>query len=334
MTREAYLRELRAHLEAANFPHVEEALSYYAEMLEDRMADENMDEEAAIALLENPAQAASHLGLHFERSSEAKAQESEHAPDSSPGVRTIRMKANALRSLIVQDRNNSLVLEGWDRDEVEISFPETEKIRYETSLLDGVFSLIRTPMEFSLSWFNFDVFNPQMRQVMMRVPHELAAALDLKTSNSKIQVEKVSCWGQMLLKTSNSSIDLFQVEAKGIIARTSNSSITLNQVKAQKTLEAITSNSRVTAKGVVAPESLVIHTSNGKIEVSGIQSQAISLITSNGSIKGILPGTQGEYSISSRTSNGKNNLPREQQGGPYSLITQTSNAKIELAFEG
>ncbi len=334
MKRAEYLDELRNHLVAASFPHVEEALSYFSEMLDDRIEHENLDEEAAIALLETPEMAAKHLVMQVEQTPVQKPETTATEERLTPGIRTITLKAQGVRSILVSDRNNKILVEGWDRDEVEIQHPETENIRYDTTFENGSFSLVRTPMQFSVKLFNFNFFDSKSSQVLIKAPFELAAAMSLRTSNSKIEVENINCWGKLDLKTSNSSIRLRQVEASALLARISNASVNLFQVRAQKTLEMVTSNGSVKAEKITAPEDLRLQTTNAKIEVYEIESQVITLATSNASIKGDLPGYENEYTIESMTTNGRNSLPRQQTGGDKVLKVRTSNANINLLFRG
>ena len=61
MKREEYLSKLRLTLQGEEFAQVEEAIAYFDELLQDRMADENLDEEAAVATMDEPEKAAAML---------------------------------------------------------------------------------------------------------------------------------------------------------------------------------------------------------------------------------------------------------------------------------
>ena len=58
----------------------------------------------------------------------------------------------------------------------------------------------------------------------------------------------------------------------------------------------------------------------------------MTLKTSNSSIRGQMPGAQADWAIDSRTSNGKNSLPKQQPGGKP-LTVHTSNGSIDVHFE-
>jgi DUF4097 and DUF4098 domain-containing protein YvlB len=143
----------------------------------------------------------------------------------------------------------------------------------------------------------------------------------------------VNLWGQALITTGNASITLTEVSAKRLEASSSNGSITLDGVKAAADVKATTSNAKVKARGVTAPQALTLKTSNASIHVEDVTSREISLTTSNGSVKGSLPGSLREYTVQSATSNGRNNLPSKMGGGDKQLLVRTSNASIDLRFE-
>ncbi len=332
MKREEYLAELKLKLEENDFGQVEEAIAYFSDLLEDRMADEGMDEEAAVASLEAPARVASQLR---EGQPGQGAQQPPQEDALKPGLRTITARADLVRHIRVRDRNNRLTLIGEDREDIQIRHPETEKVRYNFSLQDGSLALVREEIRISFQLFVWDVARipREMREVEIRVPRELAAELDLRTSNAKLTLENIACWGGAEAVTSNAALTAHNLSGKSLMLKASNGSMKLENVSARSAIQAITSNARLTAERVSAP-SLVLKTSNATLWVDGITSDDITLATSNGTIKGELPGSVNDYAISSGTSNAKNALPPMTTGGSRRLSAHTSNANINLWFSG
>lgn len=328
MKREEYLNKLKLSLEGDEFGPVEEAIAYFNELLDDRMAEEGMDEESAVASLEAPELVAKQL-----RHTQTEKPKTEPATGFVPGIRNIQVKPSQVRSIEVHDRNTRLILRGWDQDEIRIRHPETEKIRYDFTLDAGALKLFRQPAELSLLLFQFERLSPEMREVTLDVPHELAAEVNLRTSNSRLSAEGVHIWGKLVLRTSNSTLRLKDLSAKSIQAQTSNSSIGLGTVKAEQDLIVTTSNGVIGAQIASAGGLLRFATSNSSIQVEGLSAQHFELTTSNGSIRGQLPGRMADYAITSATSNSKSSLPRQQAGGPGSLTARTSNGRIDLVFE-
>ncbi len=331
MKREDYLAELRLKLEENSFGQVEEAIAYFNELLEDRMADEGMDEEAAVASLEAPADVAAQL-----RENEGQARE---APEQSrreevtSGVRSINVKADQVRFIQVRDRNTRLSVIGEKREDILIRHPENRKVRYDFTLQDGRLSLLREEVRLPFQFFvwDIDLLPREMREVEIRVPEELAAELDLRTSNSRLTLENVSCWGKVEAATSNARLSAVAVSAKSLKLRASNAGLSLQRVSARQALLAATSNGKITAEGVSAPV-LDLRTSNSGITVAEITSDDITLTATNGAIRGELPGRMADYAIASGTSNGRNSLPPMSTGGAKRLSAHTSNAAISLKF--
>ena len=117
-----------------------------------------------------------------------------------------------------------------------------------------------------------------------------------------------------------------------MIITTSNARIAADDTNAGKMLKMVTSNGSISAVNVSAPK-FIAHTSNGSIKVQGINSGEITIATANGSIAGTIPGRMEDYAITSKTSNGKNNLPNGTAGAKK-LDVRTSNGSISVDFAG
>ncbi len=333
MKKQDYLNQLQLTLEASDFGPVEEAISYFNEILEDRIQEEGMDEEAAIATMESPEEVARKL-VHSKSTASTKAPEPRPAMDEPfiSGVRIINARADQVRKIVIRDRNMRLKIKGWGRDDIELQHPETEQIRYDFTLEDGQMSLIRHPLEFTFNLLLFKNSDPSMREVNLYVPHELAAEMDLRTSNARLDAKNFALWGQASFTTSNGKMDLENIGAKGIVVKGSNGSIDLEKIQSKHGLSVTSSNGKIKAEKIHAPDAVTLSTSNARITVEDVDTAVLQMGTSNGRIEGKLPGRRSDYSIVSGTSNGKNNLPRQQQGGSKSLSAKTSNGRIEVNF--
>lgn len=335
MNREEYLGRLRLSLQDDGFEQVEEAIAYFNELLEDRMAEEGLDEESAVGALEAPELAARQLAEGYHRAGEQAATAapgvSGEAGTAAPGIRTYNLAADSVRAIRIHDRDTRLEVVGEDRADIELSHPESERVRYDFSLADGLMTLRREDQGINL-FFNWGG-GPQ-RRVLLKVPRELAASLDLRTSNGALSLLNLRCWGDVEAATSNGKLTADKVLARGLSLATSNGALALSGLEAQKGISACTANGRVGAENLKAPEFIKLETTNGALRVLALDSQMVSLCTSNGRIEGTLPGASGDYHITSATSNGKNSLPRNADGGPKVLQAHTSNAAISLDFEG
>ncbi len=216
--------------------------------------------------------------------------------------------------------------------------------RLSNSILDGnqMFRLFKHGFSFHRS----------IPDIVVRVPQDSLIDLDLTTSNAGMSLASLRGLGavrlkssnapircdtasmiSLNLKTSNSRIELHGVNVKrDIEARTSNSHLDAQSVFGGGDITLVTSNSRLTAAIVKADGTLTLTTNNGGLNVEKLLARAYRLRTSNAAITGTLPGNASIYRISSGTSNGKNSLP-PHQAGEIPLEAFTSNGSIRLTFE-
>ena len=156
-------------------------------------------------------------------------------------------------------------------------------------------------------------------------------AVDLQTSNSRIELENTAC-KSLELKSSNGRLVLREVASKRRMqCKTSNSRIEAEHVRCAEGMTLHTSNGRIQAKELTAAGELELKTSNSSLAVEDVQGAQVILKTSNGSISGVLPGSQADWAIDSGTSNGHNSLPASQPGD-RPLSVHTSNGSISLRF--
>lgn len=157
-------------------------------------------------------------------------------------------------------------------------------------------------------------------------------AVSAQTSNSRIEMKEITC-KSMQLKSSNGRLVMEEVKVKqALTAVTSNSRIEAHQVRGGAEMTLKSSNGAIEMQDTASAGALTAVTSNGHIKVENVSAAAVTLKTSNGSVRGVLPGRPTDYAIDSGTSNGKNTLPR-QQPGAKPLSVHTSNGNIDVRFE-
>lgn len=377
MKKEEYLAELKLNLTNNDFGPVEEAIAYFDEMLQDRMDEGGMSEEAATASMDSPDKVARMMidarehqdqqlrsGQPTQASSENEAsqpvseegagQARQATPEAQahqmPGIKTITLDPLAVRMIIIRDRNQRVVVKSGREDQIVLSHPENERVRYQFSLENGVLSLVREPLEFSIQSLSFFFGFRDLGQVELTVPRELAASLDLQTRNASLSLSDFDCWGEIKAQTSNDNLVIKQVTAKAFDLKTSNARLEAQHVATKGNLQLRTSNARITCADANAnqaslqtsnarveatrmnvTDALTVQTSNGKIVFDSLKAAAYSFKTSNSKVEGVLKGSMADYAIQSGTSNGKNSLPSSQPG-QTPLSVYTSNARIDVGF--
>lgn len=351
MNRADFLETLSQALQGMPDQERQDALNYIEELIEDIREEKGMTEVEAIASLGSIEQIA--RSIHQAPAAQTAPAPPVQAPDSSYGRKTITAKAASVRSVVIHSSNNIISLLPGRHDEVELIYTQDERDIYDFSLENGEMRLIRRPLEgfHILDYLRFGRGTPT---ISLKVPRDFAASCSLRTSNAPIEIKGVDFWGQLSARTSNAGIDCEQgssqadlklkasngsirlqgLKVKGELeAQTSNSKLSARDVQAER-VTLITSNSRLTAENIATPGILQLQTSNGGLRFSGLSASEIRLQTSNARVEGSVAGRAEDYSITSQTSNGKDNLAGLRGSGAKRLSVRTSNGAIKVDFEG
>ena len=225
--------------------------------------------------------------------------------------RSVSYPLQETTSIVIEDRNNDIIIKETQGDQVIVTCWENNNKSYNIFLADGQLEIkYQDPQE----WFHFFTFGFwDDRTLVVEIPSGYRGSIEADTSNGSVEAAGLSTEANLYLETSNAKIQLKNVHTTGKAAlKTTNGKITLENVSAEKKLTA--------------------DTSNADIEVKAISAPGIFLDTSNGDIEGTILGSLNDYTISSHTSNGSNNLPASYNAGPGELSVTTSNADIEILF--
>lgn len=341
MNKQEYLSKLSEKLGFLDNEARDAALSFYAEMLEDRM-ESGMTEEESVAAMEDPDQLASRL---------KKEMPEEKKPSSffiRPQETRKTFSADEIRHVRLKSVNTPIRVERGEEGQIGLSYLSTPEMEYFTTVENGVLTLdyVTKSLRFFVS------FSFHSNAVVLKLPPDKHVVLEMETSNGKItltgplspesvtaktknaaiQASDIRC-RELTLVTSNGSLDLTDLETEDDLrASTSNGSVTALRIMAGRDLNLTASNGAVRAEALRGRDSLTLHTSNATIQVSRLYSSSITLATSNAIITGTLPGKMEDYAIKSGTSNGNNALPAAQPG-KTPLSVHTSNAAIRIGFE-
>lgn len=360
MTKNEYLIELAIKIQslagdpAAVHDELKAMISFYQEMIDDKIED-GMTEEEAVAEMETPEDIARRLKSELEAERTPAAVEEETDAADKPG-KTVYARAcgestlmrreydpDTLERIIIEDENCPIQIKTGDT--VAVSCYDNAEGFYEVVCSKGALTVkykrnIR-------SFFRLPIFGMKRGTLVLEVPRGWDGELSATTCNAKIELEAEI--RDIMLRTRNAKIEIKSVVADRLrtvtnngmvyadhaICReaefiTSNAKVDANNVTAREELILTTSNGSVVAENISAPR-FVATTSNGGINVRLTEADDITLRSANGAIKGTLPGSMADYAITSKTSNGKNSLP-DGTSGTKKLDVRTSNAGIGIEF--
>ena len=408
MTRDEYMAGLAQALDFLSEEARAAALSFYAEMLDDRMED-GMEEEAAVAAMDSPeaiaqrirndknaekpgfdprdtfANVADQARIAMESALEATDQalknagvmaqaaisKAENALESASRAIQNEIKKEAegeyeqhhfscpaqdIHGIFLHAHNMSIRIGKSQDDQAHLTYYSCEKDPYTVSLQDGVLTLSHLgggkDGGIRISLFNFRQLKRWWHKgtsaIELLLPRDALCDLTAETKNGSITAEGLHALCRVSLTTSNSRIALTDVRCKFLDLKTSNGRIVLRDVQGKTGVNGKTSNGGIEGEQLISGGEISLATSNGSIRVgcqaqgmvqlitangsihaSIPESRGITLRTSNASIRGQLPGPLSRWQIDSSTSNGRNSLPRHQEG-ELPLSVHTSNGNIDL----
>lgn len=309
MTKSEFLAELRRRISSQSSDEVERTISYFSEIIDDRIED-GMDEREAVSSLESIDTIVREMVPH---SSEARL-------DSYP--------ARDVSSIRIRDINCSVTLECSGSDEISLDYYESKHKKYDISFNPGGELSVRS--NYQKKWFfSFNAFRP----FVLRIPRSYMGKITLETGNGPIRATDVNIEGNLFAQTSNGVIDIIDVGIEGMAEmRTTNARIYLENLTASD-ITAKTMNGRIDAISARAKNTVSLKTMNGQIHVERLYAdKSIALNTSNARIHGTIDDNIRTFSIKSRTMNGSNTLPSKMEGGTKDLSVHTMNSSINLHF--
>ena len=313
--------------------------------------------ESVPGLVEESTQAA---GNAAQEAAEKARKTSESAAAGAYEKKEFACRAEDVRAVRLAAADMPIAVRPGEGDEIRLVYYRSDREPYEARLENGVLSLENEALGRKNRGFSFSFFTTGLKvlwtqptpTVELFLPADALVDLKAHTSNGSVRLEGLKALCAVDLKTSNSRISIQDTVCKSLEAKTSNSRLVLERLVCKQAIQAKTSNARIEAASVRAGGEMHLSTSNGRmavtdiqapmlvattsnsgIQVSGLNTRSILLRTSNGSIRGTVPGKQADWAIDSGLSNGKNSLPR-QQAGLYPLSVHTSNGSIDIQFEG
>ena len=322
-----------------------------------QMADRINEKAAGHAQqMEKSAEYAQEKGENFVEAMQSWAQEQTFGDYEK---KTFSCPADQLRAVRLTAGEMPIRVLGTDGGDAVLTYYTSPDDPYEAGVQDGTLFLQRLQKPIGAGRLKVMMFGGVVRlwsksspTVELSLPRAALIDLFCRTTNASIKAEGLDALCEVELKSSNGRIALKDLACKDLNAATSNGRQVLENVRSKQGFRAATSNGRIEGQKLRGGNDIVLVTSNGRILLEDSQAKgaislttsngaveiwrsdaaAVSLRTSNSSIRGTLPGPQSAWAIQSGTSNGHNSLPREQPG-QKPLNVRTSNGSIDVHFE-
>lgn len=352
MNREQFLNALREALQGMDPEEIEGVISYYSEMIDDRM-EAGMSEEAAVKAMEPVRDIAGRVledaGAAEKREEKTAVPERQEICRPAENVREVRIQAEGKRVHVLSEDDTDgvtlhyrigsadiyrlheedgiLVLEHRLRPVSSFVNEHGSGNLTLESILEGIGKFIGSIGERVASGGFFGGEAPE-NEIEVILPRTYFGKIRVSTGNAGINAEHLVCAGEIELDTGNARIVLDDVDcARGITCITSNGRIALKEVNADSA-HLSTGNGRIVLENVYVRGKLEAHNSNGAVEASDTGAdQSMQLTTSNGRIllEGII-----SPDILLKTSNGGITGTVRGQKEEYTVASSTSNGTNSL----
>lgn len=274
------------------------------------------------------------------------------------------------QDITLLDKSTKVIINNSNDEKIHVSYQESEDLHYNITATSDI---IKFEKKDDYKWYQYIfTFDFQWPTITISLPDGYSGTLDLKTTNSRIELKNlhteknitirttndrvklenidaqkidiqttndpvelknVKSAGDLKIKTTNDKVTLENVEATGnLTIETTNDRVTLENVKAQK-IDASTTNDKIQAKNTASIGSTELKTKNGVINITNLKSGGdIVLKTTNDRIEGTIIGKMSDYKITSKTTHGNNSLPTSKTSGTHNLTVTTTNDNINVIF--
>lgn len=254
-------------------------------------------------------------------------------------------------TIMVNDKNTSIEVVPSKDDDFHLSYFENENKTY-TIEEDDLTLTVRSSR--NKKWYHqfFNLTFESEKQTTLQIPERFLGKVSLQTSNSDVYVSDVSTT-DMEIETTNDDIIIENVSASGTLTTdSSNGRVEIVDSVIDGNLTCDTNNREVSVMNTTCAN-LSIDTNNGAVELTNTvvanegeittSNDDISLAmvafgtgldceNANGEITGTIVGKLSDFTITSQTSNGENNLPTTNTEGDKKLKLITSNDDINIVF--
>ncbi len=266
---------------------------------------------------------------------------------SAIGTSKYEMKSETVennnQSIEIRDENTDIIVGASSDDKIHFVYYENESHYYDKQTEGNIFfkSNVNPTLAYS-SPVHFELLLPEgysgnlilyTANDNITITNVSYTDAQITTANDDIALSGVTCFGSSTLKSSNSDIDVKSSAFANITLETENDSIILEEVTSEGIVEARTINGDISVKNQTS-SSLVLDNENSDIDIENVFAKDIQMSTVNGDIKGSISGSESEYSYTSTTKNGDNNLGDSiKQDAPNVLSVQSENGDVEITFE-
>lgn len=236
------------------------------------------------------------------------------------------------RSITIEDEDADVILSVSPDDQIHLSYFENEEEMYEISGTDDLRIAHKTAGQWPLQLFQLDFYD-EKRALKLAIPTAYQGVLKIETQYGDIQMAGIAS-GDVSLRATDGTIDLEKLQIKGTLAVDNDYGvIRLTDIKVADSIEAKTQDGKIVLSNLDAQNSISAQSQYGNIELADVAvGKKLFLKSYDSAIRGDIVGNLLDFSGTSHTEDGHNNLPETLSAGEKVLTVESEYGNIDLSF--
>lgn len=221
---------------------------------------------------------------------------------------------------------STLVTEFYDGDRIEISYPESNRIKTDITERDG-----KLTFKSKVKWFAHLTINADIPQTVVRLPKDKVFDFEVDLGAGTARIAG-GVYGKVAIDVGAGKLEGADIECKDLDCDISAGTVNLTGVVCTS-LKCDVSAGTVNLNGVTC-SSLKCDVSAGKLDISSLTCPEIRADVSAGKLSLGVNGIKDEYTIKSKVSAGSCNVSNQSGSTDKKLTVECSAGEISVNFAG
>ncbi|MCX7715199.1 MAG: DUF4097 family beta strand repeat-containing protein [Clostridia bacterium] len=367
MKRETYFNMLLFYLGQLPQEEAFKVATFFSDMVDEKMED-GMSEDAALESLGDPKRIASQVlleayGITPSLGEYVAAAEPSIMSEPVLGFDMMNASSNKnytvevkdVKQIIIDAKNIDIDVNLSSDEKIHVRYVESNTATYSVTRDDNilkVFCVSNSSDGFPLKGIlSINKKKDPTPNVILEIPAKYSDGIELNCENASTRVIGLVAPDSIMCNCKNGTVRIIDTNATVLYAKTSNYRVTVTNVNVVKDVNVSTSSasidlnkvlaesilcktnkSEISIKDATVKNMLQASTSDGYIDFKEVSGNYIDLRTTNGRISGTIVGNINDYSINSKTTGGKSNLPNIPFGVKR-LSAVTTKENIHITFQ-
>lgn len=215
--------------------------------------------------------------------------------------------ASTINNIIIDIDVDNLKVVNSTSDKIVLEYYSSNIFEYEVEV-EG--KTLEVDGEYNFDFFNN--YNPEQYVTTLYLPATYTDNIDLENSAGLIQIESTNDFNVVKIENSAGLISLNNTICNKLTIEQSAGKVDVSNVQANE---------------------VSINSSAGQVKFNNLDANDIYIEVTTGSVNGVFADEMSNYTITTSTTAGSNNLPNNSGNGPKKLVIETTLGSIDVKFK-